>query len=897
MTPGHSLSELLLSVPGLSVLVLSLPLLSTALFTACSANGISTEQGISWQLAQHRSNTISDLRYHFVLNIPDTAAEPITAQARFRFHWNDPNRQALVVDFLSPEQRVHGVSVNGTATNWQTRNDHILIPGSVMRAGENEIELYFNAGDEAFNRREDFMYALFVPDRAHYSLPLFDQPNLKGRVTWEVSAPENWKVVANGPQATAISVGNGRSNYVFLETRPMPSYLFAVAAGIFEKETAEINGRVFTMYHRETDAEKVSRNHDEIFRLHATTLDWLEDYTQIDYPFQKFDFVLIPSFQYGGMEHPGAILYRQASILLDETATQNQRLGRASLIAHETAHMWFGDLVTMNWFDDVWTKEVFANFVAAKIVNPSFPDVDHELRFLTAHHPAAYSVDRTAGANQIRQALENLRFAGTLYGAIIYQKAPIVMRHLENRVGEALFREGMREYLATYSYGNATWPDLIALLDKRSAQDLSAWSRVWVEEPGRPIISISREQDDIVVRQQDAGGLGRVWPQTLKLQIGSIESTELVTIELGAEPQRIQGMAHAPFILPNGSGVEYGGFVLDASSQEYLISNITRLETALLRGASWVTLWDQVLEGRLGPSLFLEAALNTLAVEQDELVLERVLAYIGSVYWSFLSEADRASWIADIENRLWSQIQSDRSRSARASFYSAYRNIVTTTEGVTRLQRLWQGKEEIAELPLSETDQIALAHGLAIRGVENAEVILSQQEARIENPDRLARFEFLRDSVSADPATRAKFVESLRIESNRDHEAWVLAGLNNIHHPLRAADSVEFIRPALNMIEEIQQTGDIFFPGRWLDSTLGGHGSAEAAEIVSAFLNASPELSPRLRRKVLQSADNLFRSARLVNGWDGNQAQQATHTLTAPQVIRCKQTVRESLSS
>ncbi len=739
-----------------------------------------------------------------------------------------------------------------------------------MRQGENEIELDFTAGDEAFNRREDFMYSLFVPDRAHYSLPLFDQPNLKGRVTWEVSAPETWKVIANGPKSIAVSVGNGYTNHVFLETRPMPSYLFAVAAGIFEEETAEINGRVFNMYHRETDAGKVSRNLDEIFRLHGATLDWLEDYTQIDYPFQKFDFVLIPSFQYGGMEHPGGILYRQASILLDDTATQNQILGRAALIAHETAHMWFGDLVTMNWFDDVWTKEVFANFMAAKIVNPSFPEVDHELRFLTAHHPTAYSVDRTAGANQIRQPLENLRFAGTLYGAIIYQKAPIVMRHLENRVGEELFREGMREYLATYSYGNATWPDLIAILDKRSVQDLSAWSRVWVEEPGRPIISISREEGDIVVQQQDPGGLGRVWPQTLKLQIGSIESSEPVTIELGAEPQRIMGMAHALFILPNGSGVEYGGFVLDASSQEYLISNVTGLQTALLRGASWVTLWDQLLEGRLGPSLFLETALNTLAVEPDELVLARVLAYISSVYWHFLNEDDRARWITDIENRLWSQVLSNRSRSARASFYSTYRNIATTTAGVARLQRLWQGEEEVAGLPLSETDQIALAHGLAIRAVENAEIILSQQAARIKNPDRLARFEFLRDSVSTDPGRRAKFFESLKIESNRHHEAWVVAGLNNIHHPLRAADSVEFIGPALNMIEEIQQTGDIFFPGRWLDSTLGGHGSTEAAEAVSAFLNGTPELSPRLRLKVLQSADSVFRSARLINGWDDN---------------------------
>ena len=127
-------------------------------------------------------------------------------------------------------------------------------------------------------------------------------------------------------------------------------------------------------------------------------------------------------------------------MLLDESATQEQHLNRAALIAHETAHTWFGNFVTMQWFDDVWMKEVFANFMAAKIVNPSFPEVDHELRFLFAHHPVAYDVDRTPGSNPIRQPLENLNEAGSLYGAIIYQKAPVLMRQLEAMMGEENFR-------------------------------------------------------------------------------------------------------------------------------------------------------------------------------------------------------------------------------------------------------------------------------------------------------------------------------------------------------------------------------------------------------------------------------------------------------------------------
>ena len=224
------------------------------------------------------------------------------------------------------------------------------------------------------------------------------------------------------------------------------------------------------MFHRETDAAKVARNRDAIFDLHAAALDWLERLHRHPLPVRQVRFpagAVVPVRRDGA---PGAIFYNASGLLLDESATQNQKLGRASVIAHETAHMWFGDLVTMRWFDDVWMKEVFANFMAAKIVNPSFPAINHELRFLLAYYPPPTTSTGPPGTNAIRQRLDNLNEAGTLYGAIIYQKAPIVMRQLEMIVGADGFRDGLREYLEAHAFGNATWPDLIALLDRPHAR-------------------------------------------------------------------------------------------------------------------------------------------------------------------------------------------------------------------------------------------------------------------------------------------------------------------------------------------------------------------------------------------------------------------------------------------
>jgi aminopeptidase N len=540
--------------------------------------------------------------------------------------------------------------------------------------------------------------------------------------------------------------------------------------------------------------------------------------------------------------------------------------------------MWFGDLVTMNWFDDVWMKEVFANFMAAKIVHPSFPEVDHDLRFLMSNHPSAYGVDRTPGANPIRQELDNLREAGTLYGSIIYQKAPIVMRQLEARVGEETFREGLQEYLAAHAYGNATWPDLIEVLDRRSPEDLRSWSRVWVEEPDRPTIRVAREGADVVLSQEDPAGRGRVWPQTLQVRLGravggasGTASDTLVTVGLGAEPARIAGAAGQDlrYILPNGSGVEYGLFLLDDASLAYLSDNLATLEPALARGAAWVTLWDQVLEQRVAPGRLLDLALEALPTEPDEQILGRVLGYTGATFWDLLPPDARAARAAEVEAVLWDGVTGSRPATARSAFFSTWRGVATTPAAVTRMRRLWAGDEALPGLPLSENDQTALASELALRGVDGWSELLDAQEARITNADRKARFQFVRPSLDADPEVRAAFFRSLADPANRAQEPWVLSGLGNLHHPLRGDTSLPFIRPALDMIEEIQRTGDIFFPGRWLDVTLGGHGEVAAAETVRAFLDERPDLPPRLRAKVLQSADGVWRAAAILHGWEG----------------------------
>ena len=827
--------------------------------------------GIPRTLAEDRAQRISDLRYDLLFVVPDSQTERLRGTVSIRFRLSDPSRP-LTLDFAPADGVRQAAIANPSATpiELDVTADHLTIPAARLRQGENEITIDFLAGDASLNRNPEFLYTLFVPARAHLAFPCLDQPDLKARWKLTLDIPETWEAVANGAEAgrrTQLS----RTTITFAETAPLPTYLFAFAAGKFRVETAERAGRTFRMLHRETDAEKVGRNRDAVFDLHASALGWLENYTGIPYPWGKFDFLLVPSFQFGGMEHAGSIFYNASALLLDPSATQNQKLGRASLIAHETAHMWFGDLVTMRWFDDVWMKEVFANFMAAKIVNPTFPEINHDLRFLFAHYPAAYDIDRTPGTNAIRQRLDNLNEAGSLYGAIIYQKAPIVMRQLETILGTERFRDGLREYLKTYEFGNATWPDLIAMLDRRTDQDLAAWSNAWVTEPGRPIIStqLTIENGRIArlafVQTDPATARGLIWNQRLDVALGLQDGVRRFTVEFpGREVEIVEarGLPAPDYVLPNGGGIGYGGFVLDSGTIKYLLRSVGRMSDPVDRGSAWVALWDQMLEGRVYPPELIGLAIRELPAEADEQIVQRVLNYTQQTFWRFLKPAQRETLAPPLEQVLRKGLDAAKSPSLKSAWFSALRDTARSEPVVQWLEGVWRGDTKVPGLTLAEPDYISLALELAVREVPRWKEILDEQQRRTENPDRRARFEFVRPALSPNQSTRDAFFESLKDVKNRRREPWVLEALTYLHHPLRASTSEKYIWRSLELLREIQRTGDIFFPKRWTDATLNGHSSVSAAHLVQRFLQTLPADYPdRLRRVVLSSSDDLFRAS------------------------------------
>jgi aminopeptidase N len=343
-----------------------------------------------------------------------------------------------------------------------------------------------------YRDREDgaeYVYSLFVPSDASTVFPCFDQPDLKARFTLALEVPQAWEAVSNAPAIETIA-GETTKRVAFRATEPISTYLFAFAAGPFEilddREDGVAPQPEARMLVRKSRLKRAQAAAYEMFMLHRQAVDWFAGYFGFPFPFPKHDLVLVPEFPYGGMEHAGATFLREESVLFPFEPAAADRLRRAQLLFHETSHQWFGDLVTMRWFDDLWLKEGFANFMAAKAtaaIAPEYPawNAFHQLKV------AAYRTDGTQGTTPIWQRLANLSSAKSAYGNIVYSKAPAVLRQAEFYLGADVFQRAVQGFVHSHAYGVADWNDLVRALEGASGRKLDAWADAWVKRRGMPV--------------------------------------------------------------------------------------------------------------------------------------------------------------------------------------------------------------------------------------------------------------------------------------------------------------------------------------------------------------------------------------------------------------------------
>jgi aminopeptidase N len=841
--------------------------LSVFFFISCTQkqeDKIVLETGISLELATYRKQQISGVVYDLHFKIPNEKENPIPSRLEVRFRVHNLTNDVFL-DFNEATSKLKAVKINGKKVQINHKKEHIIINKKSLNLGNNAIEILFDAGDKSLNRNKEFLYTLLVPDRASTLFPCFDQPDIKAKYNLIITAPKDWKVLGGAFKKNSIDL-DGFTKHTFATSDIMSTYLFSFVAGKFTEELKNPGAFDMRFLYRENNKEKIAESVDAVFKIHQNSIDFLEAYTQVKFPFQKMDFAAIPPFQYGGMEHVGAIQYRQSSLFLDKNATQKRKLSRAKLIAHETSHMWFGDLVTMRWFNDVWMKEVFANFMADKIMNPVFPAVNHRLNFMMSHYPKAYSEDRTKGTNAIRQYLGNLKNAGSLYGRIIYNKAPIMMRQLEYVLGEEAFKEGIQEYIKTYANTNADWNELVTILDNKTAKDLKKWSAVWVNSAGRPVFSEAVLYDEkgkvtnFVIHQKAEDGSDKIWTQSFEIQLidkkGNQKNINIKNMEKSYDISEAAKGFEIDAILYNTNGFGYGVFPIYKNE----INTYKKIEDEVSRGYQFINLYENMLIGEVTPFEVYQVYLEAILQEENELITNYLSKNIQTIFWTFLTD-DRQNQIQrKTENQLHTLLEKELPTNIKKTLFDLYQAIAFSEQGTENLYEIWKEQKNIKNLFLNENEYTALAMKLVIFRHPKSLEILKEQESRISNSDRLVRFKWLLPSLTEDAVVRDYFMNSLLQKEHREKEAWVQTAMSNVHHPLRQQVAVKYLKSILEKLEEVQLTGDIFFPKGWLASSIGKYSSKEAHAVLHQFLEERSDYNPILLKKLLQTTDNLTRA-------------------------------------
>lgn len=837
---------------------------ASELESSICANKNLDEKGVSQELAILRSKEISQVKYQVRFDIPSDKSEWVKGHVAISFDFS-PSKENVPfwIDFqghaLSPSCMVNGKQA---PTEW--KDEHIQISRPLLKKGKNVIELDFESDHTPLNRHEDYLYTLFVPDHARAAMPCFDQPDLKACFSLQLKLPTTWKAISSGSIVKdSVIVSNVTSQKAseantdtasykllqFSETRPLPTYLFSFTAGKFQEETAVRDGRQLSCLYRETDPDKVAQL-DEVMDEIALSLRWMEAYTGIPYPFEKYGFVMIPSYQFGGMEHPGAIQYNDRTVFIGKNPTLDERLHRLELLAHETAHMWFGDLVTMRWFNDVWTKEVFANYLASKVAREQFPNVNHDLSFLKAYQIPALSTDRTEGTHPIQQPLENLNLAGLLYGNIIYDKSPVMMRKLEEQMGSEAFQKGLQTYLHTYAYGNATWDGLIDILSKASpTANLEQFSQVWVKQKGMPEITMEEKNGNIVFHQHDKYNRGIFWPQSFQmgawkgsnLKVYNVNMQDSIVALSKKEVFKRLGIKKPSKLFLNMDGKGYGRFVLNQKEipDWTLLPEVNRL-------AVLMSLYENYWMGRMDDETLFTSMYHGLSIEKNPLVASACCNYLSTIVRNMKMEARKKH-----EKELFELSQKHTMPAVRQLLLKRLYGSAISPEVVDSLYQIWKNQTENL---LNERDYMSMSYHLTLMLPQQWKEITTMQLERLTSEDRKKEYRFISRACNPDTKVQDELFEELKQKENRRTEPWAETLLALLNDETREPHNNQYVKPGLDLLEEVQRTGDIFFPGYWVNSLLGGHRSQEAKKIVEDFINAHPDYPQKLKNKLLEAA-------------------------------------------
>ncbi|MBS2937734.1 aminopeptidase N [Nocardioides sp. J2M5] len=507
-----------------------------------------------------------------------------------------------------------------------------------------------------------YLWTTFEPDEARYAWACFDQPDLKAPHAFTVTAPAGWTVVSNSGDPLVEEV-DGARRWTFEPTPPLSTYNPVVVAGPFVEVRKEAGGHDLGLYARQTLADALRRDADQLFTLTAQGLEFFGERFGMPFPQRSYDQVFLPEFG-GAMENYGCVTWSDDIVRRHEPTTAEWQVF-TNVLLHEMAHMWFGNIVTMRWWDDLWLNEAFAEFACMWAAERATAYGDTAANNLVGDKLDAYLADQGPASHPIRQVVPSVADAESIFDSITYPKGAAVLKQLMHFVGEETFGRGMTAYFAEHAWGNTTLDDLVGALEQASGRDLQPWRRAWLETAGVDRLGIERTDDGLVLTA--AGAHGAPHPQVVGVAAyrwaGEVlEEVGAVQVEVDGERTPVEGLPEADLYLVNHDDATFATTRPDAAGREVLVGRPSALPTTLARAVAMATIWDMLSEGDATAAEAVGALTDVVRVETVETVAEPCLQLALAAAQQWAPASDRADLEAQVAAAARSMLDAGVSR-------------------------------------------------------------------------------------------------------------------------------------------------------------------------------------------------------------------------------------------
>lgn len=618
-------------------------------------------QSLSHEAAVTRFKQISGVSYTlwFGLNSQDHEFQGRTV---IRFELKPKAREQgnkVILDFEGDHLQsmsLNGVSISDISRPERFDGHHIYFKMNEFTSGTNRVEIAYthpySTDGNGLHRFKDpadgkvYLYTNFEPYSAHRVFPCFDQPDIKASYELTVEAPKDWEVISNTlPQAP--SAVDGRKSWAFPPSAIFSTYIFALHAGPYAMWKSESDGIPIRLFSRQSLAPFI--DHDEWLKITQQGMEFYSVQFGFPYPFAKYDQIIVPEFNAGAMENVGAVTFSEKFVYRNKV-TQNRHRQRAEVILHEMAHMWFGDLVTLKWWNGLWLNESFATFMSALAVDKATQYRNSWQAFFAGLKEWAYLEDQLVTTHPVELPVPNTEHAQANFDAITYGKGASSLKQLSFYLGEDDFREGIQRYFQKYAYRNTTITDFFKMLTEASSQDLTLWQQNWLKTSGVDTIQLQWECkappdasgpnplkiSKLELLQSAAPSSNSTSTRSHKTQIAFFHSTKngvlvpknILKINYTGPVTSISegiGLPCPDFIFPNYGDFDYVKVILDPLSLNKISKQISRIEDPLTRQMIWHTLWSMVMDSTLKAQDYTDIVLNQGTKEKDTLVLAHIL--------------------------------------------------------------------------------------------------------------------------------------------------------------------------------------------------------------------------------------------------------------------------------